>query len=65
MKIETLAKEVLAVLDKQQQYFKTREPRFLIQSKAMERKLRDDCKAAISRAEMDELSANRQQVLSA
>lgn len=63
MTAEKLAREVLAVLDKQQEYFRTRDAKFLIQSKAMERKLRNDCNAEINRAELESLLANKQQSL--
>lgn len=38
-----LAYEVLAVLDKQREYFKSRDQRVLVESKRMDKELREKC----------------------
>lgn len=56
MTTESLARQVLAVLDKQAEYFKSRDQKVLIVSKAMEKNLRTTCTLEI-------VKASKQQVL--
>jgi hypothetical protein len=61
MTVETLARFTLGVLDKQAEFFRSRDQRTLVQSKAMEKKLRQECEAVLRRAEMDAIEAKVRQ----
>jgi hypothetical protein len=51
LKAAELAFEVLKVLDKQKDYFRNRDKETLIESKAMEKALREKCVRVIAQAE--------------